>query len=58
MIITFDPLTMPMPYILAFMTCEGLKIGWPIEWLNKLWRVELKGGLGCYVMPEQVQWLV
>jgi hypothetical protein len=56
--ITFDEKTMPMPLIIAFMTCEGMKLGWPMEWINKLWRVELKSGLGCYVTPEQIRWMV
>ena len=65
MTITFDPASMPRPYIIAFTSpstgsgrgCEGLQIGVVIEWLNKLWQVRLRTGMGCFVMPEQVEWL-
>ena len=45
------------PYLIAFISPEGVQIGKVVRWINKLWLVKLRTGLTCYVMPVQVLWM-
>jgi hypothetical protein len=45
------------PYLVAFISAEGVQLGAVIRWINKLWLVRLRNGQSCFVSPCQVLWI-
>lgn len=46
----------PVPLLMAFMTCEGVKLGRGDRWINKLYRVIDNQGQGWLVSPPEIVW--